>query len=67
MTHPKSEVIRKFIIDKVDEHPADIAKLAADQFGITRQAVRRHLTTLIEDGVLTADGETRSRRYRLVT
>ena len=65
MPHPKSEVIRKFIIDQVENHPADITKLTGEHFNITRQAVRRHLTTLIEDGILAADGETRNRRYSL--
>jgi len=64
--HPKSTVIRQFIIDQVEEHPADVSRLTAEHFGITRQAVRRHLTSLIEDGMLTAEGETRSRRYALV-
>jgi anti-sigma regulatory factor (Ser/Thr protein kinase) len=62
----KSTEIRQFIIDNVDQHPAEIAKLTAEQFQITRQAVRRHLTTLIEDGILKAEGETRKRRYSLV-
>ena len=62
----KSTEIRQFIIDNVDENPSEIARLTAERFGITRQAVRRHLTTLIEDGILKAEGETRRRRYALV-
>lgn len=65
MAHPKSAIIRKFIVDHVETHPVDIAKVTAEHFAITRQAVRRHLTILIEDGVLKAEGEKRKRRYLL--
>ncbi len=63
---PKSVEIRRYIIDNVEQHPTDIARKTAEHFGITRQAVRRHLITLIEDGVLKAEGETRKRHYTLV-
>lgn len=61
----KSEIIRKFIIDKVEDHPRDIARLTAEQFSISRQAVNRHIKTLIEDGVIEAKGNTKERVYSL--
>ncbi len=61
----KSEVIRKFIIDQVEGHPKDIARLTAEQFSISRQAVNRHIKTLIEDGVIVAEGNTKERVYSL--
>ena len=64
---PKSELIRKFIIGHVEYHPADIPKLTAEAFGITRQAVHRHLRILIEDDILEATGSTRNRIYQLKT
>ena len=39
---PKDEV-RRFILTELEAHPEDIAKVAAERFGITRQAVHRHL------------------------
>lgn len=62
---PKSEQLRKFIIKNVEGHPTDIPKLTAEAFGITRQAVHRHLDILIEDDILEAKGGTRSRTYNL--
>ena len=59
------EDVRRFIIDHVDAHGGDIAKRAASVFGITRQAVHKHLRRLVEDGVLTESGQTRNHHYRL--
>ena len=55
--------IQRFIIIELPAHPQDIAKVAGEKFGITRQAVNRHLRNLVELGVLTAIGETRNRQY----
>lgn len=55
--------IERFIIAELLRHPQDIAKFAAQRFGITRQAVGRHLRRLVAIGVLTATGETRGRQY----
>lgn len=59
--------IRQFIIDSVRSHPRELVALAADQFGISRQAVHRHLRDLIKSNVLTLVGRTKSREYRLCT
>lgn len=65
--HPQGESVRHFIIDHVEEHPSDITRRAAERFGITRQAVSRHLRHLVSQGVLTQEGNTRSRKYGLTT
>jgi hypothetical protein len=65
MTRPQSGEIRKFIVDNVGAHPGDVARLTAERFGITRQAVNRHLSTLVRDGTLEAKGRTRERTYAL--
>ncbi len=57
--------IQRFILSKVENHPGDIAKVAAEAFGITRQAVHRHLTTLVKEGLIEASGQTRRKRYAL--
>ncbi len=62
---PKSEHIRKFIVDHVEKHPNDIPKLTADTFGVTRQSIHRHLEILIDDEILEAEGGTRDRKYKL--
>lgn len=62
---PQGEAVRHFIIDNVARHPADVAKRAATRFHITRQAVHKHLRRLVEEGILTESGQTRSRSYGL--
>src|SRR6267142_1347034 len=62
-----NEPIREFLIHHVEAHPTDIAAVAAKQFGITRQGVNRHLRNLVSEGILSAEGATRHRQYKLVT
>ncbi len=58
--------IRRFILAHVREHPRDIARLTAEHFGITRQAVNQHLQRLVEEQTLVAEGQTRGHVYRLM-
>jgi DNA-binding transcriptional ArsR family regulator len=39
--------------------------MVAERFSISRQAANRHVARLAEEGLLVAEGETRSRRYSL--
>lgn len=61
----RGEQIRRFIIDTVERHPKNIAKITADKFGITRQAVNKHLKRLINEHALVQRGHTRNRFYHL--
>lgn len=61
----KSQQIRQFIITEVEDSPKDIAKLTAEQFDISRQAVHRHLRRLLEEKILVASGATRGTEYEL--
>src|SRR6266516_7455095 len=61
----RGEDIRRFILENVEKHSADIAKVAAQRFGITRQAVNKHLQRLTEEKSLTETGKTRNRSYKL--
>jgi hypothetical protein len=61
----RGEEIRQFILDKVEEHPEGIAKVAGEAFSISRQAVNRHIQHLVAENLLSIEGATRSRRYRL--
>jgi anti-sigma regulatory factor (Ser/Thr protein kinase) len=62
---PQGEALRLFVLEHVSRHPSDIAKRAANRFHITRQAVHKHLRRLVDEGLLTESGQTRSRTYRL--
>jgi len=55
--------ISKFILENVAEHPTNITALTAEKFGITRQAILRHLKKMLADGSLVATGQTKDRRY----
>ena len=61
----RGEQVRRFIVSHVEKHPTDIARFTAEHFGITRQAVNKHLQRLVEERALVSDGKTRSCTYRL--
>lgn len=61
----RTEEIRQFITANVEAHPKDIASLTAKQFGISRQAVNKHIHVLVEQNVLSVNGSTQSRHYSL--
>lgn len=62
----RGEDVRKFILAHIDKHAKDISKVTAEHFGITRQAVNKHLQRLTSEKALTESGNTRSRRYSVV-
>ena len=61
----RGEELRRFILDQVEAHPADIAKLAAANFQVSRQAINKHLQKLTKEGCLKEAGKTRNRTYQL--
>nr|TDJ65535.1 MAG: DUF4325 domain-containing protein [Pseudomonadota bacterium] len=61
----RGKEVRKFVTANIEQHPNDIAKVTADKFGITRQAVGRHLKNMVSEGGLMCDGTTRARTYKL--
>jgi len=63
--HSNTEEIKRFIISKVEAHPADLTAITAKTFGISRQAVNRHLQKMLKDGMIRPEGATRSKRYFL--
>lgn len=67
MTRARSrgENVRRFIINNVGKHPRDIAKIAAAKFGVTRQAVNKHLKKLVDEHALVSQGNTRNISYHL--
>lgn len=59
--------ITNYILDNIEGHPKDIARLTAESFGLSRQSVAKHLRRLVSHGLIIAYGKTRGRRYRLKT
>lgn len=56
-----------FIIQNIEAHPQDIARLTADKFGFTRQAANRFLRELVAAGLISPQGKTSQRRYTIPT
>lgn len=61
----RSEKIRNYVLEHVEKHPADINTFTANHFGISRQAVNRHLQRLVSEKVLSISGKTKDRIYKL--
>lgn len=59
----KTEEIRQFILENVEDHPADITSLVSRMFDISRQASHRYMQKLVSEGLVTAEGVTRDRKY----
>lgn len=61
----QGEKVRGFILDNIASHDGDIAALVAKKFGISRQAVNKHLLRLRAQGAITRGGSTRLPQYKL--
>lgn len=61
----KSEKIRSYILKYITAFPDAIAKKTAEHFNISRQAVNKHLTSLVNEQIVLASGETRNKTYKL--
>ena len=61
----RGEGIRRFILENVEKNSTDISKKTAEKFGISRQAVNKHLQKLMSEKSLTETGFTRNRAYGL--
>jgi anti-sigma regulatory factor (Ser/Thr protein kinase) len=61
----KTRIIRGFLLDAIRLRKQDVVADASKAFGISRQSINRHLSTLVEEGWLTASGNTRARVYSL--
>jgi len=63
----RGEAVRRFIIENVDKHPTNIARVAMEKFDCSRQAINKHLHRLVEEGAIVAYGKTRSTIYTLAS
>ena len=61
----RGDEVRSFILDNVSDHPSNIASFAAAHFGMSRQAIHKHLSKLAERGLIAQTGKTRNRVYGL--
>ncbi len=63
----RGRLVRRYILENVDSNSQHIVRSTAFQFGISRQAVNKHLQRLVKEEILTARGTTRNRTYSLTT
>jgi anti-sigma regulatory factor (Ser/Thr protein kinase) len=61
----RGEDVRRFILEHLEKHPKDLSKVTAAHFGITRQAVNKHLQRLTSQHAIVESGKTRNRTYKL--
>jgi anti-sigma regulatory factor (Ser/Thr protein kinase) len=61
----RGEQIRQFILTNVEEHPRNVATLTSQEFGITRQAVNKHIKCLVEQKAIAVKGSTKNRSYHI--
>lgn len=61
----RSQVIHRFLLNSIKAKNPHLIHDAMETFGITRQTVHRHLTALVNEGYLIAEGNTRGRIYKL--
>jgi hypothetical protein len=64
-TRERGEQIRQFILTNLEKHPADVTTLTAQEFGITRQAVNKHVHWLVKQKAIVTKGSTKNRTYHL--
>jgi len=64
-TRMPAEEITQFIVENIERHPADIGRLVALRFRLSRQTAVTHLARLNAEGVIETTGKTKGRRYSL--
>lgn len=57
--------IQEFILENIEEHPRDITTFSAKNFGVSRNAILRHLNRLVSDRIISTHGSTKDRHYEL--
>ena len=58
-----TEQIRSYILKNA--HKKGLAQAVAEKFQVTRQAANGHLKSMVQQGLLSAEGNTRSKMYKL--
>ena len=60
-----SDPTRRRVVEMLSQRPSVTASGLAQELPITRQAIAKHLTTLVDAGLISAAHEGRETRYRL--
>ena len=65
LTKLKRELLKSYIIKNVEQNPRNIAKLAAEKFNVTKQAVNRHMRQLKAKNIIISEGSGSAIIYKL--
>lgn len=65
MASRKTNEIRNFIVNNIEEYQNKISAVTAEKFSVSRQAVLKHINSLVKDGALDVKGKTKNRKYAL--
>ncbi len=65
MRQERKDKIRAFLARCIFQERKDVVRHAAKHFGLSRQSIHRHLSEMVEEGILEARGNTRGRVYTL--
>ena len=63
----RGETVRQFILVNIEKNPKNIVQIASEKFGISRQAINKHIKVLVNQNAIQMHGTTRSRFYTLST
>ena len=63
MPRRPNDDIRRFILDRIDEHPRDMASMVVTSFNVSRVTANNYLRKLVEEGLILGEGNTRGRKY----
>lgn len=66
MIRKQTKEIRQFILREISVRPTSVINKVVEKYGISRQAVSRHISELVKEGKVRADGRTRNRSYELI-
>src|SRR5690554_2064314 len=68
-TRPRQErtkQIREFILASAEFYPKNLISITSQRFGISRQAVNKHLSALKKQGAISVEGRTKAASYKLL-
>ena len=60
-----SHKIKTFILENITRNEKNIIQAAIEHFGVSRQAIHKHMNSLIDDKKVIAYGTTKARQYQL--
>jgi len=63
---PKHRNLDHRLLELIAAADSQVVSKAVSEFSISRQAINKHLRSLVKSGVIEASGSTKSRRYKLV-